>query len=87
MRSPEDLLYATELPGPETTVVFTRVTPPSTMRPPGRLVAADLPAPMSPDTMAYVCGSAGFCNTAGDLLVDLGIPVERIRTERFGPTG
>jgi ferredoxin-NADP reductase len=87
VRSPEDLLFAAELPGPETTLVFTRVVPPSTMRPPGRLSVADLPPPVSPDTTAYVCGSAGFCNTAGDLLVGLGIPVERIRTERFGPTG
>jgi ferredoxin-NADP reductase len=37
--------------------------------------------------MAYVCGSAGFANTASDLLVDVGVPVERIRVERFGPTG
>jgi ferredoxin-NADP reductase len=87
VRTAEDLLFAAELPGPETTVVFTRVAPPSTTRPPGRLVAADLPPPMAPDTTAYICGSAGFCNTAGDLLVGLGMPVERIKTERFGPTG
>jgi ferredoxin-NADP reductase len=87
VRSPEDVLYAEELPGPETTVVFTRVVPPSTTRPPGRLSAADLPPPMSPETTAFVCGSAGFCNTAGELLVGMGIPVERIKTERFGPTG
>ncbi|MET0324859.1 MAG: ferredoxin reductase [Ilumatobacteraceae bacterium] len=87
VRTPDDLLFASELPGPETTVVFTRVAPPSTQRPPGRLAPADVPVPLAPDTTAYVCGSAGFCNAAGDLLVGLGVPVERIRTERFGPSG
>jgi ferredoxin-NADP reductase len=40
-----------------------------------------------PDATAYVCGSAGFADAASRLLVDLGVPVERIRVERFGPTG
>ena len=40
-----------------------------------------------PDATAYVCGSSGFADHAGDLLVDLGLPPERIRVERFGPTG
>ncbi len=87
VRSPDDLLYPDELPGPETTIVYTRRPPPSSARPPGRLTAADLPAPVAADTTAYVCGSAGFCNAAGDLLVEAGLPVERIRVERFGPTG
>jgi ferredoxin-NADP reductase len=42
-RSPEELYYAAELPGPETTVVYTRRNPPGTERPPGRLTAEDLP--------------------------------------------
>jgi ferredoxin-NADP reductase len=87
VRSPDDLLYAAELPGPETTVVYSRHAPLSWPRPPGRLTAADVPAPLAPDTTAYVCGSAGFCNAAGDLLVDVGVPVARIRVERFGPSG
>ena len=87
VRSPDDLLYAAELPGPETTIVYTRVAPPSTATAAGRLTAADIPTPIDPATTAYVCGSAGFCNAAGDLLVELGVPVERIRVERFGPTG
>ena len=36
-RSVDDLYYAAELPGPETTVVYTREAPPDTARPPGRL--------------------------------------------------
>ena len=86
-RSPDDLLYAAELAGPETTIVYTRSTPAGFPRPVGRLVAADIPALADlGDVTAYVCGSAGFCNAAGDLLVALGQPAARIRTERFGPT-
>ena len=51
------------------------------------LTAADLVPLREPGQNAYVCGSAGFCNTAGDLLVAIGQPVERIKVERFGPTG
>jgi ferredoxin-NADP reductase len=82
-RTPADLLYADELPGPEVTVVHSRA--PSGIRPAGRLVAADLD--VLPDAVAYVCGSSGFCDAAGRLLVGLGQPLDRIRVERFGPTG
>jgi ferredoxin-NADP reductase len=87
-RSPSDLIYGAELTGPETTIVYTRAAPASWPRATGRLMAADLP-PLDElgDVTAYICGSAGFCNTAGDLLVGVGQPVERIRVERFGPTG
>lgn len=87
VRTPDNLLYASELPGPETTVVYSRLSPPSSARPPGRLGAADLPHAIAPATTAYVCGSAGFCNAAGELLLGRGVPTERIRFERFGPTG
>lgn len=86
VRSPDDLLYASELPGPETNVVYSRVAPPSAVRAPGRISVDDLPQPLAPDTTAYVCGSTGFCDAASHLLVELGQPVERIRIERFGPT-
>jgi ferredoxin-NADP reductase len=35
----------------------------------------------------FVCGYAGFVETAADLLARAGQPSETIRTERFGPTG
>ena len=51
-------------------------------------MAADIPPLASlGDVTAYLCGSTGFCNTAGDLLVGLGQPAERIKVERFGPSG
>jgi ferredoxin-NADP reductase len=87
VRTPEDLYYAHELPGPETTIVFTRSSPPSAARAPGRLAPADLEPLLDPAATCYVCGSAGFADAASGLLVDLGVPVDRIRVERFGPSG
>jgi ferredoxin-NADP reductase len=87
VRSPQDLYYADELPGPEALVAYTRSPPPEAARRAGRLTVADLPRPVLPEVTAYVCGSAGFADTASRLLVEHGVPVERIRIERFGPTG
>jgi ferredoxin-NADP reductase len=86
VRSPADLFYADELPGPDTTVVYTRQNPSGFPRPPGRLRAADLAAVVTPDVTGYVCGSSGFAETAGQLLIDVGVPADHIRVERFGPT-
>lgn len=85
-RAPEDLYYATKLPGPETTVIYTRRTPEGSARPPGRLTPADLPLPVGDATTAYVCGSSGFSDAATDILLAAGVPEDRIRVERFGPT-
>jgi ferredoxin-NADP reductase len=43
----------------------------------------------APDQRAhvFVCGPTPFVETVADTLVDLGHDPERIRTERFGPTG
>ncbi len=87
VRSPQDLYYADELPGPEALVAYTRSSPPAAGRRAGRLTVADLPRPVGPEVTAYVCGSAAFADAASRLLVDHGVPVERIRVERFGPTG
>jgi ferredoxin-NADP reductase len=86
VRSPDDLPFASELPGPETTLVFTRVAPPGWDRPVGRIAPADLAALVDPAATAYVCGSSGFADAATELLIDLGVAEEQIRVERFGPT-
>ena len=39
------------------------------------------------EPLAFVCGPTAFVETVADNLVDLGYAPERIRTERFGPTG
>lgn len=87
VRSPEDLLYAAELPGPDVTVVYTRRSPAGAGRPPGRLRLADLPAFPGAEAIGYVCGSSGFADAATGLLVQAGMPAGAIRVERFGPTG
>jgi ferredoxin-NADP reductase len=87
VRTPDDLYYADELPGPETTVAYTRRAPDGVSRPVGRLARADVAPALLPDATAYVCGSAGFADAASELLVDAGVAVDRIRVERFGPTG
>jgi ferredoxin-NADP reductase len=84
VRTPADLYYAAELPGPETTVVYTRAAPPDSPRPPGRLTAEDLAPLVREDATSYVCGSPAFCDAATDLLIALAVPVDRIRVERFG---
>ena len=87
VRGPTDLYYAEELPGPEVTVVHSRVAPPGGSRPAGRLSGADLAPVVRPEATAYVCGSTGFADAASTLLVGLGVPADRIRVERFGATG
>lgn len=85
-RTPDDLYYADELRGPETTIVYTRETPASWPRPPRRLAAADLASALLPGATSYVCGSPGFADAAGSLLAGLGVALNSIRVERFGPT-
>jgi ferredoxin-NADP reductase len=87
VRSAGDLYYADEISGPETTVVYTRSAPVGSARPPGRIAPDDIPQPIDPAAVAYVCGSAVFAEAASDLLVAIGLPPERIRVERFGPSG
>ena len=87
VRTPDDLYYADEILGPETTIVYTRASPPGSARPPGRLTAADIAQPIAAGTRAYVCGSSGFADAATDVAAAVGIPTDEIRVERFGPSG
>jgi ferredoxin-NADP reductase len=86
-RSPTDLYYAEELPGPEVVVVYTRAAPPGADRAAGRLAVADVAPLVRGGEDAYVCGSPGFADAATSVLLDVGVPVDRIRVERFGPSG
>ena len=86
VRTPADLYYPDELPGPGTTVLYTRQTPADWPRPPGRLSAGDLPRSLPEGATAFVCGSSGFCDAATGALHTAGVPDGRIRVERFGPT-
>ena len=86
-RTPAELYYPEELPGPETTVVWTRAAPPGTGRPVGRLTVADVAPLVRGGEEVYVCGTPAFADTATGLLQEAGVPVGRIRVERFGPSG
>jgi ferredoxin-NADP reductase len=86
VRSPEDLYYADELPGPETTIIYTRQAPASETRPPGRLTTRDLPPPPL-GGLTYICGSTSFAEAATKLAMETGTRTADIRVERFSPTG
>jgi ferredoxin-NADP reductase len=87
VRTPRDLYFADELPGPETTVVYTRAAPPGSARPPGRLTLSDVAPLVRGGETVFVCGSAGFADAATDLLLEAGVPTTAIRVERFGASG
>ncbi|MGT2425115.1 ferredoxin reductase [Amnibacterium kyonggiense] len=48
---------------------------------------AELVLPPHADPSIFVCGPTGFVETVSDALLALGHREDRIRTERFGPTG
>ncbi len=96
-RSPDITIYADELRrrqrddrGLDLAYAYTRGVPPGWRRPPGRLDGALLreagwPADLGP--ACFVCGPTGFVEAAANLLVDQDHPADRIKTERFGPSG
>ena len=43
--------------------------------------------PIGISARAYVCGPTALVETVANALVNLGMPPDRVRTERFGPTG
>src|SRR5262249_62144834 len=93
--SPDNVWYSDELHalsayGIGVTLVYTRASPPDQPRPPGRidrdlLKEATWPSSLSPT--CYVCGPTSFVEGVAGLLTALGHSPDRIRTERFGPTG
>ncbi|MEV6708309.1 ferredoxin reductase [Micromonospora wenchangensis] len=97
VRTPADVIYADELrtrarddPGLDVTYVYTREAPDGWRGEPHRIGLADVNThgwPADLDPLCYVCGPTGFVETVADLLVGLGHPTRRVRTERFGPTG
>lgn len=94
LRDPGHRYYADELhfpePGLDVTYLYTRSAPADWPRKAGRVVLDDLaesgwPADFEPDV--YVCGPTGFVEAVADLLLALGHAPDRIKTERFGPSG
>jgi ferredoxin-NADP reductase len=48
---------------------------------------ADTAWPPAEKPLAFTCGPTAFVETAATYLGELGYKAERIKTERFGPTG
>jgi ferredoxin-NADP reductase len=96
VREPEAVFYSDELhaltenEGLSLTYAYTRVAPKDWPRPPGRIDATLITNATWPSDLAptcYVCGPTSFVEIATSLLIASGHSPERIRTERFGPTG
>jgi len=97
VRHPTSIWYRQELQNPtatnhgvDITFVYTRSTPANWPRPPARidstlLAAVSWPAVLSPT--CYVCGPTSFVEHIAGLMTSSGHSPERIRTERFGPSG
>lgn len=95
-RSHEDLLFANELEvvgqqGDVTiTHALTRSHPDDWNGPTRRIDRPMLEQYTWPPTerpLTYVCGPTGFVENIATTLVEIGHEADRIRTERFGPTG
>jgi ferredoxin-NADP reductase len=72
------------------TYAYTRTIPKDWPRPPGRVDATLIgdttwPADLGPT--CYICGPTPFVETVANLLTASGSDRDKIRTERFGPTG
>jgi ferredoxin-NADP reductase len=72
------------------THAYTRAVPQDWPLPPGR-INADLIAnttwPSTPSPTCYICGPTSFVESAAEFLSVNGHNPQKIRTERFGPTG
>jgi ferredoxin-NADP reductase len=70
--------------------VYTRVAPIDSPRPPGRIDAALIANTTWPSNLAptcYVCGPTPFVESVAGFLSASGNGSNKIKTERFGPTG
>jgi len=95
-RSHEDLLFANELEvmgqqgGVTITHTLTRSHPDDWNGPTRRVDRPMLEqytwSPVE-RSLTYVCGPTGFVESVATTLVEIGHEADRIRTERFGPTG
>jgi len=96
-RTHEDVLYREELealaaadPALELTITLTRAQPPGWTGYARRVDAELLAATAFPATAAprvFVCGPTAFVEGVAQALVEAGHAPERVKTERFGPTG
>lgn len=86
VRDADDVIYADEL-GDETTLTFTADPPAGWSGHTGYIDSSMITPPAEPAAVAFACGSNAFVETATELLLEAGYEPDRIRTERFSPTG
>jgi ferredoxin-NADP reductase len=91
-RTYDDVVYREELErlGDELVLTLTRETLQQSVARSGRVNAALLREVAFEPSRAphvYVCGPTGFVEAVASALVEIGHAPERVRTERFGPTG
>ena len=96
-RSLDEVIYRSELLGyaasydaVDVRFALTREWPEDYTGHTGRIdptLLAETAGPPEGRPLIYVCGPSGFVEAAAGWLVDLGHAPERIRTERFGPSG
>ena len=96
-RSWEDIIYREELAqigaagtGLQVIHTLTRAVPPDWRGRAGRIdrkMLADVAWPPTDHPLMYVCGPTPLVESVADALVSLGHDSERVKTERFGPTG
>ena len=48
---------------------------------------SEVVSPLGEGVRAYVCGPTLLVEKVADELLQMGLPADSIRTERFGPTG
>jgi len=85
VRHADDVIYEDELDG-DAVLTYTRDAPDGWTGHTGHIDAELLREPAAGAQLAFVCGSNGFVETGSDLLLELGMDPESIRTERFGGT-
>ena len=82
--------FASDADGLQVIYTLTRSQPPGwsgfARRIDDRMLAEVL-EPLGISARAYLCGPTSLVETAANGLVRLGVPPDRVRTERFGPSG
>ena len=96
-RTAEEIIYRGELDtlgaahdGLEVVYTLTRSQPTGWMGYARRIddrMLAEVIEPLGLDARAYICGPTALVEVAANALVGLGLTPDRVRTERFGPTG
>jgi ferredoxin-NADP reductase len=85
-RTLADLPYADELVAAAALVTLSREIS-DNGRAAGRITAAEVAPLVPPEGACFVCGSTAFSGAVTEMLTSLGVDVQRIRIESFGPTG